>query len=202
MDEETPTDKETNGAPRPEDRAAALAWSAPVTDEALAALAEKYRALRALRAPVEDASTQRPTEALRALARKFPGALRELDQLTDHELERRSAMVAEAQRGGPPDPLLTLLVGYHGLVRAMLCVRHLLRALPATASDAECNELLRARYPNGWGMPPLAWFRGEALAAARRPPGGRVNPYVFGALAHAAGRSPRDVEVALFPRAG
>src|SRR5436309_882383 len=66
------------------------AYAGPV-DASLAALARKYRTLAEVRRDKLRSGARTPREAMRALAREFPGSLRELDVLPLEELDRRAA---------------------------------------------------------------------------------------------------------------
>lgn len=92
---------------------------APTADE-LRALHGKYAALVRLR---ERRDVTPPTAELRALARAFPGALRELDGLPLDELVRRRDAAGRAADGDAPEPWIALVVRYHALLREGLDAR-------------------------------------------------------------------------------
>jgi len=85
-----------------------------MSGETLAALEEKYALLEQLRAEREQAAAEglgrfageaaeRRRERMRAVAGRFPGALRELDVLTAAQLRHRREVV-QAVRAGAPSP--------------------------------------------------------------------------------------------------
>lgn len=89
----------------------------------LSALARKYRTLLALRREHEQTGEVAEREALRALSREFPGALRELDRMPLDEIERRARALEAASRTRCGEPWMQWLVAYHALVRAALFIK-------------------------------------------------------------------------------
>lgn len=146
--------------------------SAPGPD-ALSALERKYRTLAALRAAGAPSDTPAARARLRALAREFPGALRELDSLPTDEILRRADALAEAARGGEVAPWMTWLDGYHALMRIALA--------------------LRAGRDPGVAVDPAF------AAAVAAPPGGRLMAAVFDRLAQEHGIPRKRIRDALFP---
>ncbi len=89
----------------------------------IAALAEKYRRLGDMRrreleghAPLADAIYQR-------LARGFPGALKELDQLALEEIDRRREALERAETSGNVERWMVVVHRYHALLRTLLETR-------------------------------------------------------------------------------
>ena len=175
----------------------------PVTIEigaaALAALARKYEALVALRhardrrgaGPAPDGAAARALRArLRELAGEFPGCLRELDTVGARELERRAREATLAASGGVPEPWLLWAAGYHALMRAALHVK----AAPASAKPAALAETASAAA----GIAVDSVF----VAAARRPPHGRLAVIVLRALGDAFRVAPAQIAATLFPPRG
>jgi hypothetical protein len=77
-------------------------------------LLHKYLEIARLRRNV---SAEPPTQAMRALAAEFPGALRELDQVPQAVLEARIAELEQVARGAtPPAAWMLALVRFHELV--------------------------------------------------------------------------------------
>jgi hypothetical protein len=140
----------------------------------LATLVDKYERMTALRARLgKGAPGAADRELLRALAKDFPGALRELETLETSELERRTLAARTAAAGGDAPDWLRWTAAYHALMR---------RAL-----------LLRA----GQGDP-----LDELADAARAPRHGRLNVVVFEALARRFGAPVAVIWDTLFPRRG
>lgn len=143
-----------------------------MTEAELAALAGKYRALLELRRAAARGEPPPAAAFFRELARAFPGCLRELDTLPMDRLEARADAVARAAEGGPTEAWMPVVAGYHARLREALACR---------AGQTE-------------GVDPAF------AQAARKPPGGRLNPLVFAALAHQHGTTPEAVAHLIFPR--
>jgi hypothetical protein len=181
-----------------------------------AALAEKYRRLLALRHAVGVGG--RPDEAaraeLRAIARQWPGALKELDSLDTDELERRAA----ACLADDAAPWVGWMSRYHELMRAALALRRgvtqrtlgagATRETGSTAETREPGSTDQTRETGGTGATRETTNGGdsavdEAFArAVARPQHGRLNVVVFGRLAAEVGRPAAELWNTLFPRRG
>jgi hypothetical protein len=171
----------------------------PRSDSLLIGLRTKYRMIRELRSAAAVESVA-PRAKLAALARAFPGALRELDQLPMEHLEARLLAIERAlDDGSEPEPWMRLQAGYHGFMRAVLRIRRLSRGRPFEIVDAE-RELQAVAYQPAADEPPIQRFDLAALRVIRRPPGGRLNPWVFNEVARDHGVSPELVQRALFVR--
>ncbi len=141
-----------------------------------AALLAKYVEMRAMRiahAAGEDADA---TARMRALAERFPGALREIDRLPLEVIEGR---IARLERGERPDWARTL-IAYHGWMRVALRLK---RAVPRDAAPALAVEWVRTHYRPSAGEPAVEALDGEAVEAILRPPGGRLSRWVLGRIA-------------------
>jgi hypothetical protein len=88
--------------------------SADDVDEMVA----KYDEIARLRRGDADGSIVDPRPAMRALAARFPGALRELDRLTMAEIERRLAHLRDVKRAVTDEaPWVALVARFHRLMR-------------------------------------------------------------------------------------
>lgn len=134
--------------------------------DGLAALAEKYRemiALRAERGPRDD-------RRLRRLAARFPGALRELDRRTDASLAERLDACERALEGNEPPPWAELQLAFHGWMRLALALR------AAGARELEAARAFATTYaPTLAGDPPREMLDDARLAQLVRPPDGRLS---------------------------
>jgi len=141
-----------------------------------AALARKYRTLAQVRRSKRSTGQRTPRESMRALAREFPGSLRELDALTLEEIDRRAA----ALEAGPAEPWMEWMAAYHQTLSAALRIK-------ATRGEA-------MRLAESLGVTP-----GFAAACAR-PPGGRILALVVSDLAARFGVPEARIRAAIFPR--
>lgn len=163
------------------------------TADDLRALARKYRALARLRRR-KDGGDDRTTRAtLRALAREFPGCLRELDTLGPTEIARRARAAAAAATGrGKRAPWMAWIAAYHRLMRAALNVKRATGRRRGAGDDAE--GLAREAGADA-GVAIDAAF----VALVARPPGGRVGPVVLREIGRRFAVPAADVAAALFP---
>ena len=156
-------------------------------DEALAALARKYRTIAELRRLKLRTGEHTPREALRSLAREFPGALRELDVLPLDEVCHRAAALEAAARDLPPEPWMRWMARHHALLRAALRIKAHGRhgpLDPSKAAELAAEEGVDASF---------------ALRCAR-PPAGRLGRLVMERLAEETGATIEALASALMPR--
>jgi hypothetical protein len=158
---------------------------------ALARLAWKYRTLGELRRARDRGEPVPPAPVFKELAREFPGCLRELDTLPLDELDARAGALAAAAAGGPVEPWMEWLAGYHALLRAALRIKP--RA-GARLDDARAEALARDASAVA-GVEVDAAFAREVAA----PPGGRVVGVVLARLERSHGRPAATIKAALFP---
>ena len=139
----------------------------------LLALADKYERMSALRATLgRGTPSTSDRERLRALARDFPGALRELDTIDDAELARRRVASQQAE----PAPWLRWMAAYHALMRRAIALRS------GASSELDLEH--------------------DFAAAIRAPRHGRMNVVVFEALARHFALPVATLWDALFPSRG
>ncbi len=145
-------------------------------------LVAKYEEILRLRraGPTESAAQARP--ALRALAREFPGALRELDALPEAEIEARIAALQAVASGGAEAPWMRVLESYHRHFRGALELKRALAAGSLESLDEGAASWLPQR------------------AMVHRPPGGRLAPMVIGRIAEELGMPAAHVAAALKTR--
>jgi hypothetical protein len=166
------------------------------TPEQLARLLDKYRALRQLRVTRAEVS---PRAELSALAASFPGALRELDRVPLPLIEQRIASLSAAlENRERVAAWMTLQIAYHGFMRAVLRLRRgLLSVSEHELSDPHAC-LQRLAYIAAGDEPAPERLDTTALSVIRRPPGGRLNPWVMEQVARDLAVRPADIEQALF----
>jgi hypothetical protein len=161
-------------------------------------LRSKYVEMLAMR--VEHASGDEDEDAVRPrmaeLAARFPGALREIDDLELDEIRGRvSALNAVLGGEREPEPWMTAVVRFHALTRGALCAKRWL------AGRKHVDASVRAAFERA--VPQLAFpddARGWAsdLARIASPPRGRVTSVVFSRLARELGTNEREVRRLVF----
>lgn len=155
-------------------------------DTDLRALHDKYERMLRLRELHERAKHEAgfeepdPRGAMAALARLFPGALREIDELPIAVIRARIDEIAAAERDeSRVAPWMNAHVAFHRLARGALAVKRWLCGRPLTP------ELERAFLV---ALPALseadeASLWADELAAIACPPRGRVMDLVYARLA-------------------
>jgi len=180
-----------------------------VTLEMIAVLREKYREIKRLRTVdaehVARGQAHDPKREMAALARRFPGALRELDELPMARIDERIALLDAALAENSVPEWAALQVAYHGTYRFALRLKRrsarrgalddaaLERAIAALRAAAE-EIAARAELDE----PQLSELDEAALAGVLRPENGRLQGWVLARVARAAGVSPNAVAAALF----
>jgi hypothetical protein len=156
-------------------------------------LLRKYDTLAELRRARAAGGAVAERAVLRALAREFPGALRELDTVPADEIEARRVALAAASTGGAVEPWMTWMVAYHATMRAALVAKGRLsraRDLSDAMVEKTRDEVKRR---TGLSIEP------SFVHAVARPPHGRLNRAVFERLGQIFGLSPDVIWEALFP---
>lgn len=198
--------------------AAAACGDAP---QRLLELLQKYDLLVELRLSPAG-RTQVRRDAMRRIAARFPGALREWDSLPLGELQRRRAVVAravdEARHGQPAqadraEPWLRYTLDLHAHLGRILELRRFARSRrqQGWAADAilaawhvQQGAAAAAGDPGGPGElgdpgGPLTVARLERICA---PEGGRLTAVVFADLAERHGVQVGDIKRAIYEGAG
>ncbi len=161
-------------------------------------LREKYLEMRAMRVAHANGEGGDPRRRMRALAARFPGALREIDELPLEVIEARIEELDAALAGRREAPRwAVLLERYHAWMRAVLAIR---RAAGAERDHARALAWIEGA-PEEEGGPRREELR-AALDAILRPPEGRLNRWIFERLGRDAGLDPAQAEAALFPAGG
>jgi hypothetical protein len=165
----------------------------PLTSQVLRGLLDKYERLLQLRTvPV----AHPPLAELRSLARQFPGSLRELDRLPLETIEARlHALARVVESGGEPESWMGLQVSYHGYMRATLRIKRW--ALHWPDEPAAALLALGARYVPAEDEPAADFFAAEVIQTIRKPPSGRLNPFVLDEVARLHGTTTEEVAAAL-----
>lgn len=172
--------------------------TAPDRLEAYVALRDKYTEMLRMRRAHAEGSEEDPKEDMRALARRFPGALREIDELPLGEIEARVESLSRVVDEGADAPeWARYFVDYHGWMRAALRIKRLCRGcdgLQAAVARVRADYLPEPDEP-----PPALACDPTIVGAILRPSGGRLNPWIFARVAEAHGVTPDHVRDTLFP---
>ncbi len=156
------------------------------------ALREKYEEMLRLRLETDGSD---PRRRMAELASRFPGALREIDELPLEAIEARIEALRAAEEGGEIFAWMKAIHLFHVLTRGALCAKRWVgeredKAAPtATAFDAACETL-------SWGGDAAAW-RGD-LDRIAHPPAGRVTALVYEKIAAQLGMSTEEARLLVF----
>lgn len=188
----------------------------------LEALANKYRTLAQLRARREEmqssgqltfADDENRTRgaAFKAIAARFPGALRELQAMSADVLAERARVVEEELAAARRDPTratpspahrwITIVLEFHNLLREALAVK--LWLARRIGRDGAINDAIIAEC-HAWHetLPhvcaPLGPIDAASLALHHHPPGGRIVSLVWDALAQRHRRPRQDLQTDVF----
>jgi hypothetical protein len=169
-----------------------------VIEMTLAELRLKYVEMLRLRLAHRGADEPDPRRDMATLAGRFPGALREIDELPLDEIEARIAAIdAAVIEPGLAAPWMTAMGLYHALTRGALCAKRWLAGRKAideptrAAFEGEASSLC-------YGEDALAWS--SELARVAAPPRGRVTDLVFEKIAAALAISEEEARGLVFGR--
>jgi hypothetical protein len=144
-----------------------------VTRSDLGALREKYEEMLRLRL---EPSGGDPRRAMAALASRFPGALREIDDLPLETIAERVRELRASEAGAPAALWMEAAHAFHTLTRGALCAKKWLAGRKEVgdelfiAFDREVTQLC-------WGDDARSWR--AQLARVASPPRGRVTELVY-----------------------
>lgn len=166
----------------------------PLGSNDLLALARKYRTLASLRRAKRRGEPSATRDELRAIAREFPGALRELDTVRLADLDARAtALEASARAERDIAPWMTFLCDYHAWLRAALLVK-LRVAHGASLAEGRIEQLAEAASEHS-GRPVDVAF----VTAVATPERGRMRIVVIDRIAVIHDVSTDEIRAALFP---
>src|SRR5580692_10487397 len=151
-----------------------------------------------LRLRLDDASAapSDPRVAMAALARRFPGALREIDELPlDIIRARIEALDATLANPSRAEPWMMAIAMFHALTRGALSVKRWLSGRKVV--DEECARAFALEAPSlAHGEDAIGWC--EDLARLASPPRGRVTDLVYERIAQKLGVSDADARLLAF----
>lgn len=165
-----------------------------VSREQLSELHSKYLEMLAMRLERQDRAEALPRMA--ELASRFPGALRELDDLELGEIRRRAAALdAVLREGREIEPWMEALARFHALARGALSAKRWLagrKRVDPAVERAYADALSTLAFPDD----ARAWARDLARVAS--PPRGRVTNVVFARVARELGTTERAARLLVF----
>jgi hypothetical protein len=165
---------------------------------AIEELRDKYVTMLSMRVEHERGEEREgePRRRMAELAARFPGALREIDDL---ELEQIRARIAalEAVLGGeqPAEPWMEAIARFHALARGALCAK---RWLAGRKRVDRRTEAAFAEAVEGLAFPDDARAWAGQLAEVAGPPRGRVMDVVFARVARELGMTERGARRLVF----
>lgn len=162
----------------------------------LAELKEKYVEMRRLRLEHAAGTEQDPRRHMAALASRFPGSLREIDELPLEEIERRVTALAEAEHDeARVEPWMHATSRFHALTRGALCTKRWLAGRKTV--DEEVSRAFHAAAGTlCYGVEARAWQ--DDLARLAAPPRGRVTDLVYEKISAEMGISEEDARKLVF----
>jgi hypothetical protein len=167
-----------------------------VTPVELRDLREKYEEMLRLRLAADAGATEDPRRAMAALASKFPGALREIDDLPLDAIRDRIAALASAEAGGPVTPWMAVIHDFHALTRGALCAKKWL-AGRKQIEPGERETFVREAGALCFGEDALAWA--DDLSSLASPPRGRITELVYRRMAAVRAVDAAEVRRLVFP---
>lgn len=158
-----------------------------VDRDALQALRGKYVEMLRMRDLDAAGDPADPRPAMRALASRFPGALREIDELPRDVIASRVDAIDRALATAGHEPWMLALWRYHACLRVALRIRRAIPERTVTAARALCD-------------PEVDALDDASLATIVRPPHGRLNRAVLAIVAREVGTTPDRIESLLIAR--
>ena len=158
----------------------------------LAALREKYEEMLRLRLEPEGGD---PRRAMAALASRFPGALREIDELPLDAITSRVGELRASEAGAPAARWMEATHVFHALTRGALCAKRWL------AGRKEIDDEVRAAFDREasalcWGDDARDW-RAD-LPRLASPPRGRVTDLVYERMSDRLGITVAEAKLLVF----
>jgi hypothetical protein len=156
--------------------------------EGIAELQEKYVEMLAMRLLEEIAKPSAEHRAsvrarMSTLAARFPGSLRELDDLEISEIRRRISTLDGVVAGtSAVEPWMEAIALFHKLARGALWAKRWLRGRKSVSASLEAAYVVDALAVD-FARDALVWRK--ELAAIAQPPAGRVMRLVFARVGEA-----------------
>lgn len=164
---------------------------APTRDELLA-LEGKYAQIEVLRRARERGEPIPEKEVFKALADRFPGALRELDRLPMDAITLRREQLARALENESVAPWMAWMVAYHELMRVALWIKLRMAKRPELTNERMVFLVRGVAEAFGFGVDE------SFVKDVARPRAGRINGVVLARLAETFGVSEAELRRGLF----
>jgi hypothetical protein len=174
-----------------------------VPRQALRDLRSKYAEMLAMRVAEALPPEQRPGDRevrarMRRLAERFPGSLREIDDLPEREIALRiRALDAVLESHRDAEPWMEALALFHARTRGILVAKRWLRRrkrIDAALQERFERELATLPFPED----SRPWA--AHLATVASPPRGRLLEAVFARLGRELQRPVPEIRALVFPR--
>ena len=166
------------------------------TPETFADLRRKYAEMLAMRLAHAQGEDHDARERMVKLADRFPGALRELDELELEEIRRRIDALDEVLSArSDPAPWMEAIALFHAFERGVLCAKGWLSGRKRVTVEHE-QAFAAALKTMRWPEDARAW-QGR-LAQIARPPHGRLSELVYARIAESLGTSAREARRLVF----
>lgn len=135
-----------------------------------------------------------------ALASRFPGALRELDELELDDIRRRTAALDAVLNGrNQVERWMEAVTLFHALTRGALCAKRWLSGRKRVDADV---ERAYGAAVDGCAFPEDARAWARDLACIASPPRGRLSAAVLARVALQLGTTEREVRSLVFGTSG
>jgi hypothetical protein len=166
------------------------------TPERYSELRHKYAEMLAMRLAHARGEDHDARERMAALASRFPGALREIDDLELDEIRRRiDALDSVTRAQVEPEMWMDAIAMFHTLERGALCAKRWLAGKKRVTAEHELAfRTALASLP--WPEDARAW-QGH-LREIAHPPRGRLTDLVFARIAQSLGTSAREARRLVF----
>jgi hypothetical protein len=167
----------------------------------LEALRAKYEEMLRLRlahdAGDDDADPRAVQRAMASLASRFPGSLREIDDLPLHTIRARIDELRAAEDAGRASPWMEATHLFHALTRGALCAKRWLGGRKPAAIDDGARLTFESEASSlCWGEDALAWR--DDLVRLASPPRGRVTDLVYERIAALLAMTEAEVRLLVF----
>jgi hypothetical protein len=130
-----------------------------------------------------------------ALAARFPGALREIDELPLETIASRLSELRAAEGGAPTSRWMEALHLFHSLTRGALCAKRWLGGRKEVGAEVRAAFELEAAALC-WADDARAW--GGDLSRLASPPRGRVTELVYERMSAQLGVTPDEARTLVF----